>query len=682
MARCSDPDYPAGVTVLAVHGIGNQKRGATATLVRRALMATISNRDSLPPEIEVDEFHWAEEPHRVGGVMFLRWCALNIPLLILLATSSDERDRLRTQTLWQKRPLALLALALTIYAVLGAEVAVAMTFLAILAGASTSRRRLVARFGMIVIPVSWAIYYGGIWVLPSLLLVTVLALLIVGQRNFLASLPATETAALPLQRLRGNIDALTGTGAKLVIVAHSMGAYLVLQALRLQESAGHSGHVLVIALGSGARTLSVLEEAKRHKKSYTIAWLFLLGTALSTAGASVALLLLFIAVDRTSHVAETAFDKWLLWQDPENWTPLAEWLQGSPIAANMLSLLVLAPGVAGMSMYLGYRLAAAANDSLRRLLVRCEAPLPTSIDWIDCCSVHDSVGRGIWPQVPRMTVLPVSGSGFALVDHPLSRYLKSGSVALQILALALDNTRIPSDSIRLRSRVEIEKSQDLDDQRDAVFAGLFGALLLSGVTASFRSLSPSNVLSEIVMLMPFVFLATLCYRVFLRIRFKGATTKSMRGWRTRDRSRYRIAAATLLVCAPLPVTLVVFWATSSPYANLVDQEPYWLDRGLTSLGSMPGGDLGQLFLLAAALYLQFAIFQHVATLLFGLTLSTPSIVMTLAAAGVWTCVLILILYSSGAPTEAYLIFILPIWLGVTGAMFAMHWIRGRYGRHS
>ena len=658
--------------MLVVHGIGNQAEGDTAGLVERAISRQ-QNLSANPAAIQ--EFYWSGKRHRTSPLLFLRWIAVTFPVLILLACSGDERDGMfrDRENLSFLASLVAILLALDVYDLRAAGF---MAFLALFAAITGARRRFVARLGIVIVPAIFILAFlpGKILALFGIGLVALMVAF--GRRNFLSTLPLArqrDESQLPIRELRARINEVLNSDKRLVIVAHSMGAYLTLRAIQDPPRDPRSSKLVVVALGSAARTLSVISAAQAKLRALIWAWVYVLGIGLSLVGGTLALYLM-LGIPTAPGRGNAGYWRWLAWRAGDSWKApahslVAHLLKGvSPFAVLALVAALTTVAVGVLLVWLG------AKEFRRSFDIDNFSP-PEWVDWIECSSVHDSVGRIKWPRIPRITTLPIAGTGILLVDHSLKRYLAPGSAALELLVSALTaKRRIIIQQIRARAERVLTQQANLDDQRDAVFAGLLGVLIaLANKAIGLNGRPPKEILPAVVLLLAACFTAAFLVKILItkiRLDRAGRMGFDARPIALLSRSaqrQYRIALFCFVGAAMYSVVLIRYLIETTPAAG--DLTKQQLIKAFGALEPLEGKNFIAIFLL---LYLLFISFHHVTSVLIGQTVPTVLLAGTWVAAGWQLLASIYFMHLIGMPSPT---FTLPLLLAVALSIAGMKMVR-------
>jgi hypothetical protein len=451
-----------GTSIIAVHGIGNQKPGATKAAVEAALTIT--------PSPAVKELHWAGSKYQARSWASARWIARTVSFIPVLACLPDDRDtpsKSRVISSDTNRLGSLLwasLFAFYVYSFFGLRgIWVVLTFYG-LAVRSASNRRLVARLALITVPVVLALpRFGPLW-MTSVLVVPIGVFLMPGRLGFLRSVALAKTAdeeVLPVKELGELIHARVAATGSVMVVAHSMGGYLTLRALQWLE-ANHPAlslpRVTVLALGSGARSLWVLSNAQDDRKARWLGWACIGSAVVSVVGLIASAEAVFLA--RRTGEAEDVSVLSLLW--------------GAPHAASLPNVLSSPLVVGSVAFIVGASLTSRCAVAFRGRL-RDEPSIPQGIRWIDCTSVHDSVGRVCWPRMLGAERVPIGGFGLPIPDHLMDRYLRN-DVCKGLLNLLAKSPRSRIDGLRNAGWREVERTKEVDDQRDCILLGTVGMI--------------------------------------------------------------------------------------------------------------------------------------------------------------------------------------------------------------
>lgn len=468
-------EQSTSVKVLAIHGIGNQRPDRTAALVRR-LVNQHPGRDNF----EVVEFRWSAAHRRPGGVKFLAWAIRMAPLIVYLSLLGDRRDKKSTSSTAKRTTLLVLA---AIIGFLMADLQGAFIFgmAGLFISLPDRSRRLVTRIAFIIGPaiavglfinISAALAVGAIMIVLPIL---------VARQNFLGSVALVGDGSEIHQivtQLASLIDKSAGSVDRIIVVAHSMGAYLLYETLWLlaKNDSAVLEKISVLTLGSGLRPLGVLKVARQKRSIIAFGWLFMGGTLLALAGGLV--LTAFIAHGYESYrLDDSWFTRWLSFPPYESNPAFQAFqaLQQLPIGRNIIPLVVLPPGASTLAILSGIAIARWSSLNIRK---KCDSlatfRIPKVVNWLDCSSVHDSVGRGRWPSVVGAQHILLPGIGLPLLDHPLSRYLqKTNPVTSLFIAMLDGDPRKARSEARIGIKRYLYLGDLLERQRDAyVVAGI------------------------------------------------------------------------------------------------------------------------------------------------------------------------------------------------------------------
>lgn len=471
------------VAVLAIHGIGNQREGETAALVRDAIASAV------PPEqlddIHVSEFWWAKHGAHPSGATFLLWLARALPMLVFLSLDQDIRDEPTYKATRNSRAAASILLviaALTalfmVYFGQGLEAVLLLPFASawLFVIRTANLRRLIARVGIIAFLALSVLTISG--PLPAIATMWAIAtsMIIFPRKNFLSSitLPATSTIQFDAiaRSLSSRVDNLQRSHDRVVIVCHSMGAYLTARALTEtpHQSITERTPVTVISYGSAIRTLPLLLAHARDRALRLRVWLYCFALTFAAIGCMILLANAAIILVFPSIKLSTTIDAWL-GGAPGSWPRLLKTYL--PILAPYADSPYLHPFRFAFTdgMILTFAGALVSIWTAGEIRQRCSS-LPLSLvraatSWIDCSSVHDSVGRITMPTAPGVQSIWLGGIGLPLVDHSFKRYLAKGSFGNEILAEMLKWTN-PRPMTFLKARLLIEIENFIDRQRDAL----------------------------------------------------------------------------------------------------------------------------------------------------------------------------------------------------------------------
>lgn len=444
-------DETARATVLVLHGIGNQRPGDTAQLVKERLASQTPGAG--PETIAISEVFWSSGTARPSGPRFLCWALKTIPAVVVLGLRSRPAESLSPPKLESISPWYPLFACLFI-PLLGEGVQFALLLVALIALAMSIQASwavpTLSRIALVTVPIAM-IGIAAPWALAVTAVLTCASAVLAARRNLLADvwLACDETARMALiERVVAEVAAIRGP---IVLLGHSMGAYLALSSLPHLDPRRRRD-VRLVTVGSAAAAISCLrayEQSRSARRQVVTTFALVLCTVVAFVMGMV-----LLATD------------WM-----ENGTTTRVLAMALVFGFGLLSARQIDQSVA---------LLEAAADSIDDLHAH-----PT--EWVSVASTHDSVAQ--WSSLGQgeSVSLWTAGSSLPLLEHPLSKYLTPGGLALEVLRHEVEGQRDQSmEALERKSARLLRYAYVTDSARRSVLLVMFTSLFWIGpVTGSF-----------------------------------------------------------------------------------------------------------------------------------------------------------------------------------------------------
>ena len=427
----------------------------------------------MPPTAvqSVYDFDWSKMYRNMRGRQFLARALAVARSALILTFHGDARDsleRAKTGTV----PIWIWLAWLFMTNAGGGRLTTITMMIIVLSSVGTWR--LLYRTSVAIVPVAIAV--TAIASRPNVATITVASLLILAvvlrvaynRFSWISAVAAAIDDSLDIRTAYASLAAKIlnlqrENNHRIVIVAHSLGGYITYSALlRLRNNENYEPRRLrVLAVGSGLSAIRWFAVARvsRLVKLYETA--SILGILTATLGMGV---FVFFSTLLTTDVGADAQKR----AEKQDWQQLVERFAATATevdvdrqsgletfltsiwTAQQRSLIAIA--LIGFVLVLlgafisrrGYTRATEVVENVTRLdTVRCEA-------WVDCCSVHDTVGRASVHTNRSSLLVPLPGYGIPLLDHPSRVYLSNASVQKILRSLLHD----PLAKIKSRIRDE------------------------------------------------------------------------------------------------------------------------------------------------------------------------------------------------------------------------------------
>ncbi len=440
------PPHP---TVLVVHGIGNQRAGATAEVIKQALASRTAQ--VRPEATHVKEVSWSGAVARPSGPRFLTWAFRVLPAVVVLGLRSRPAESLRPPTLEPISPWYSTFVLLFVPLLAGEDSLQLALLVAVLLALALSVQAswgvpTLARIAIVTVPIAViAIAMPLAFPVAAAFLIT--ASLLAARRNFLSDvwLACNDTSRTALtDRVVADISAVNGP---LVILGHSMGAYLALGSLQHLDP-NRRREVTLVTVGSAAAAISCIRAYERSP------------SARRRVLSAFALTLFTISVSATGMI--------LLAAEPD-------WIRNG--IATKVVILALVFGCGVVTAWL-------IDNSVDHLEATAESvdhlhAHPTR--WVSIASTHDSVA--LWSSLGQgeSTSLWTAGSSLPLLEHPLGKYLARGGLALEALRNEVDGPgQQAMDALERKSIHQLGHAYINDSARRSVLLVMFTSLYWIG----------------------------------------------------------------------------------------------------------------------------------------------------------------------------------------------------------